>query len=144
VHAFTEHPASLEDAWVVVLPAPYDLSLSWLPGARMGPEAILKASEELKLFDLELGFAPADAGIYTAPPRFPSSPATPNAPTRRSSARRGRTSRPAGSSSRSAVITRSPCPWSGPTVCYCDFGVIQLDAHDDLYGSWQGSANSHA
>lgn len=55
---FGEKDTPYEEARVVVLPVPYDLSLSFLPGARRGPEAILLASRELEPFLLELGAAP--------------------------------------------------------------------------------------
>ena len=51
---FGEKDAPYEEARVVVLPVPYDLSLSFLPGARRGPEAILLASRELEPFLLAL------------------------------------------------------------------------------------------
>ena len=37
---FGERDIPYQEARVVVLPVPYDLSLSFLPGARRGPEAI--------------------------------------------------------------------------------------------------------
>ena len=65
---FGEKDAPYEEARVVVLPVPYDLSLSFLPGARRGPEAILLASRELEPFLLELGAAPEAVGIHAAEP----------------------------------------------------------------------------
>ena len=65
---FGEKDAPYEEARVVVLPVPYDLSLSFLPGARRGPEAILLASRELEPFLLELGAAPEEVGIHAAEP----------------------------------------------------------------------------
>ncbi len=144
MYAFSERPTSLENARVVVLPVPYDLSLSWLPGARRGPEAILKASEELELFDLELGFAPADAGIYTAPP----------VPIVAGDAARSHAEieQAAGEhleAGRFLVALGGDHSITLPLVRahrarYGEFGVLHLDAHDDLYPEWQGSALSHA
>lgn len=65
---FGEKDTPYEEARVVVLPVPYDLSLSFLPGARRGPEAILLASRELEPFLLELGAAPEEVGIHAAEP----------------------------------------------------------------------------
>jgi len=50
------------------LPVPYDLSLSFLPGARLGPEAILAASVELEPYDFELELDAQSLGIHTAEP----------------------------------------------------------------------------
>lgn len=50
---------------------PYDATASARAGAREGPEAIIAASRELEDYDLELGWEPSSAGIYTAPPVEP-------------------------------------------------------------------------
>ena len=54
-----------DDCKVVVLPVPYDSTTSYNPGARNGPHAIIQASRNMELYDEELGFSPADIGIYT-------------------------------------------------------------------------------
>ena len=54
-----------EDAKVVVLQVPYDSTTSYNPGTRNGPHAIIQASRKMELYDEELGFSPADIGIYT-------------------------------------------------------------------------------
>ncbi|MER3602901.1 MAG: agmatinase, partial [Thermus sp.] len=63
---FGEKDTPYEEARVVVLPVPYDLSLSFLPGARRGPAAILEASQELEPFHLELLCDPSEVGIHAA------------------------------------------------------------------------------
>jgi agmatinase len=60
-----EH-ASLERARIAVLPAPYDFSTTYQPGTRWGPRAILAASQNMELWDEELGATYA-AGIHTLP-----------------------------------------------------------------------------
>ena len=65
---FGERDTPYQEARVVVLPVPYDLSLSFLPGARRGPEAILLASRELEPFLLEIEVAPEEVGIHAAEP----------------------------------------------------------------------------
>lgn len=60
--------ASWEYARVVFLSVPYDLTTSYLPGARRGPLAILEASTHLELFDEELGFETARIGLHTLDP----------------------------------------------------------------------------
>ncbi len=61
-------PASWENARVVFLPVPYDLTSSYLPGSRRGPLAILEASTHMELFDEELGFETARIGLHTLDP----------------------------------------------------------------------------
>lgn len=53
---------SPEEAGVVLVPVPFDGTASYRGGAARGPEAMLRASHQLDLFDLELG-SPWKAGI---------------------------------------------------------------------------------
>jgi agmatinase len=57
---------NLEKAKVVVLPVPYEGTVSYGSGTSGGPEAIIEASRYMELYDLELDFEPYQAGIYTA------------------------------------------------------------------------------
>ncbi len=58
-------PASARAA---LLPVPYDGTVSYRKGARLGPAAIIEASRQLEDYDLELGCDPSELGIYTAAP----------------------------------------------------------------------------
>ncbi|MGD0626712.1 MAG: agmatinase [Thermodesulfobacteriota bacterium] len=57
-----------ENSRVVFLPVPYDLTTTYLPGARRGPLAILEASTHLELFDEELEVEPRRLGFHTLDP----------------------------------------------------------------------------
>ncbi|MBX3020775.1 MAG: agmatinase family protein [Bdellovibrionales bacterium] len=50
-------PSERETARVVLIPVPWEVTTSYGSGAAMGPEAVLKASPQIDLFDLELGKA---------------------------------------------------------------------------------------
>lgn len=54
-----------EKSRVVFLPVPYDLTSTYLPGARRGPLAILEASTHLELFDEELEMEISRIGFHT-------------------------------------------------------------------------------
>lgn len=56
-----------EAARAVVLSAPYDATTTYRGGTRDGPRAIVDASRELELYDLELACEIAAAGIHTTP-----------------------------------------------------------------------------
>lgn len=56
--------SSLEKARAVILPAPYDFSTTYQGGTRWGPRAILSASQNMELWDEELG-ATYRHGIHT-------------------------------------------------------------------------------
>src|SRR5882672_6444711 len=44
-----------EDAGVVLIPVPWDATTSYRPGTHDGPRAILEASRQVDLFDIETG-----------------------------------------------------------------------------------------
>jgi agmatinase len=60
--------ADFATARVVVVPVPYDLSTTYRPGTREGPNAIIDASRNLELYDPELRRSPYRAGIHTLRP----------------------------------------------------------------------------
>ncbi|MBI5546810.1 MAG: agmatinase family protein [Deltaproteobacteria bacterium] len=55
-------PHSVNDARVVLLPVPFDATTSYAKGAARGPAAILEASKQVDLFDIETG-KPYEQGI---------------------------------------------------------------------------------
>ena len=55
-----------EQALFHVIPVPYEKTVTYGTGTRKGPSAILRASQQLELFD-GVGI-PADMGIHTRPP----------------------------------------------------------------------------
>lgn len=61
-----EEFSALGRARAVVLPVPYDFSTTYQGGTRWGPRAILAASQNMELWDDELG-ATYRAGIHTLP-----------------------------------------------------------------------------
>ena len=59
--------AEYDRSRVVVLPVPYDSTVTARAGARDGPEAIITNSEDMELYDIGLGYEPYLHGIYTSP-----------------------------------------------------------------------------
>jgi agmatinase len=57
-----------EKAKIVILPVPYDGTSTWIKGADKGPEAILEASANMELYDIETDSEIYKKGIYTAKP----------------------------------------------------------------------------
>lgn len=69
-HVFAALPAALHQyagARAVILPVPYDATTTFRAGTRDGPRAIIDASLQLELYDLELRCEIAAAGIHTLP-----------------------------------------------------------------------------
>ncbi len=54
-------------ATTVLLPVPYDSTTTAHPGARFGPQAMVDASADMELFDLEVEDEPYRRGIATLP-----------------------------------------------------------------------------
>jgi len=141
---FTPFGVALESAKIVILPVPYDLGLSWMPGARLGPRSILEASQEVERYNFETECIPAEAGIYTAP------------------AFGGRGDEISGYENRIQIAAEQyieqgkfllslggdhsiTFPLVEAQLAFDeDIGLIHFDAHTDLWQSYQGSISSHA
>ena len=66
-------PYELEEAEIVLIPVPWDVTTSYQSGTSRGPQAILEASTQVDLFDLDvkdawkirIGTHPLNEGIYS-------------------------------------------------------------------------------
>ncbi|MCD6386344.1 agmatinase [Candidatus Sumerlaeota bacterium] len=56
-----------DKARFLILPVPYDQTVSYVPGARFAPRAIIEASSQIELYDEEMNSEPYLAGIHTLP-----------------------------------------------------------------------------
>lgn len=54
-----------DSAKVAVVPVPFDLTTSWMPGTAKGPRALIEASGYLELYDIETDSEPYEHGIFT-------------------------------------------------------------------------------
>ncbi len=141
--------ASWEDASVVILPTPYESSVSYGRGTGLGPEAILRASRYIELYDQELDREPAHDGVCTLPAiELTSQGADLAIPQLRDVYDRILTE--AGdrlviglggehSISSAPILTHAARLPRGRRL-----SVLQLDAHSDLRPEYQGSPYSHA
>ncbi len=53
---------------IIIIPVPYDKTSTWIKGADKGPEALLSASENMELFDIETETEVFRRGIHTCDP----------------------------------------------------------------------------
>ncbi len=51
---------------IVLLPVPFDMTSSWIKGAAKGPKAIIEASKNMELYDIETDAEVYTKGIHTA------------------------------------------------------------------------------
>ncbi len=140
-HGDDVSPSSPDEALFHVVPVPYEKTVSYEAGTADGPEAILRASCQLELFDGRN--IPADYGIHTAP--FVDCDGSAEDVLSRITA----------AVNNCLSFDGIPVVLGGEhTVTvgvidalqqkYDNFGVIQFDAHADLRHTYQGSPYSHA
>jgi len=68
-YAGLPNPYGLESASkIVLLPIPFDKTTTYQKGSDKGPEALIEASRNLELYDIETDSEVYLRGIYTAPP----------------------------------------------------------------------------
>lgn len=134
-----------EDAGVVILPLPYEGTVSYGHGTAHGPAAILRASTQVELYDREFGGEPALAyGVHTMPMLEPdlSGPQATVDAIEAAVADLAATGKLVvalgGEHSVSVGVGR------GLRRALGDFVVVQIDAHSDLRDEYEGTPLSHA
>ncbi|PIE83884.1 MAG: agmatinase [Bacteroidia bacterium] len=138
-----EEFSTFENARVAILPIPYDGTSTWVKGADRGPEALLEASANMELYDIESDTEPYTVGIWTAPPITEAS--SPEAMVE-ASQREAQRLIDAGK----FVVTIggehsvSIGPIRAHAARYADLTVLQIDAHIDLRDEYEGSPYNHA
>ncbi len=133
-----------EKSAVGVLPVPYDLTASYRPGARFGPQAIIAASRQVEYYDEELGEETCQGGIHKLPEMEPvvSSPPEMLQAVEKQAARivkAGKLPVMLGGEHTLAIGMVRALAKEHPGL-----SVLQLDAHADLRPEYQGSPYSHA
>ncbi len=127
-----------------VLPVPYDLTTSYMPGTRRGPVAILEASAHVEWYDEVLDLEPVEHGILTLPPVEPET-SGPGAMMERVEA----AARAQVEEGRFLLTLGGEHSITAPLVAahrtvWPDLTVLQVDAHADLRDSYCGSPHNHA
>lgn len=139
-----EH-ASFADAQVLVLPIPFEATVSYGGGTAQGPAAIIAASQQVELYDREWDREPAAGyGVHTLPaldlPDDPASAVEVIAAAVAQAASSGKlVVGLGGEHTISAGVGRGLLQALGGPVT-----VVQIDAHSDLRDSYEGSPWSHA
>jgi agmatinase len=142
--ALPDELAAWETAHSVILSAGYEGTTSYGSGTRDGPDAILRASRSIELYDDELEWEPCDSGVATLP-AWEFDRSTPERPVDQVESLVG-AALDAGKfpillggehtvtlGGVRAALARHP-----------GMGVLQLDAHADLRDTYEGTPFSHA
>ena len=129
---------------ITILPVPYDKTSTWIKGADKGPLAILEASQELELYDIETDWEVYKLGVHTLP-ALKVGDLTPEKMTELVQStvlelleKEKFTVTIGGEHSVSigAVMAHNKK--------FTDFSVLQLDAHADLREEYKGTSHNHA
>lgn len=140
-----ENEGTFEEAGVVVLPVPYEATVSYMPGTRFGPRGLLHASRYVELYDHELDFEPFQVGIHTLPELVLSGAGPEAALTELRTAFDALLAE-----ERFVIMVGGEHSLSGPPIlAHAErnterVSVLQLDAHADLRAEYEGTPHSHA
>lgn len=133
----------VQNSEIVILPIPYDGTSTWVKGADKGPEALLEASANMELYDIETDTEVYLKGIYTAP-----AIAQDASPEAMVEAAEKETLNYLGTGKFVVTIGGEHSVSIGPIQAYAkkfkNLSVLQIDAHADLRDSYEGSKNNHA
>ena len=135
--------SSLDTSKIVLIPVPYDGTSTWQKGADKGPEAFLKASENMELYDIETNSEVYKQGVYLAEAiEEKSSPEAVVAEvykTVKAYILRNKFVTVFGGEHSISIGTIEAF-----NECFDDLTVLHIDAHADLRASYQGSSCNHA
>lgn len=132
-------------AGVLVLPIPFEATVSYGHGTARGPEAILVASQQVELYDREYDDEPAlRYGVHTLPAlELPDDPAATVAAIRAAVAEAARSGKLlvalGGEHTVSVGVGFGLIDALGGPLT-----VVQIDAHSDLRDQYEGTPYSHA
>jgi agmatinase len=132
-----------DDSKIVIVPVPYDRTSTWIKGADKGPEAIIEASANMELYDIETDSEVYRHGIFTDKPIKSNMPVELMV---KAVHRRVLTHIEKG---KFTVILGGEHSVSIGAIeahvkQYADITVLQLDAHADLRDEYEGSKYNHA
>lgn len=135
--------AQLEKSKVVLIPVPYDGTSTWGKGADKGPEALLEASENMELYDIETDTEAYKQGVYVAEAvtDLSSPEAMVNSVHKRTKEyikRNKFVTLVGGEHSLSIGSIRAF------NECFDNLTVLHIDAHADLRESYDGTPYNHA
>lgn len=140
-----EEHSSFDQAAVLLLPIPFEATVSYGSGTRYGPAAIIEASQQVELYDREFDCEPAlEYGVHTlAPLQLSHDPETAvaqiSAATASAAAGGKLVVGLGGEHTVSVGFGRGLLQAVGGPIT-----VVQIDAHSDLRDSYEDTPYSHA
>lgn len=144
--AIPDAEAPFETSPVVILPVPYEATVSYMGGTRFGPRALLHASRFLETYDHELDFEPYLVGVHTLPELM-----LPDSGPEDALDELRRAYEMLLDAGKFVIMLGGEHSISGPPIMAHAgrkgpgfLSVLQLDAHCDLRSEYEGTPFSHA
>lgn len=135
--------SNLKDALAVIVPVPYDETSTWGKGADKGPAALLDASANMELYDIETNSEVYKIGIFTDEPV-----AEKSSPEKMVEAVTKRVSSHIKNGKFTIVLGGEHSVSIGAIKAHAEnydgLSILQLDAHTDLREEYHGTKNNHA
>ena len=135
--------SKLETAKIVILPVPYDGTSTWGKGADNGPAAIIEASANMELYDIETDSEVYKQNIFTTKPVIEN-----GAPEKMVKKVKAAASEFLSQGKFIVILGGEHSITAGAVQAYAEkfknLSVLQLDAHSDLRPEYQGSKYNHA
>lgn len=134
--------SNYQNSRFAIIPVPYDGTSTWGKGADQGPKALISASQNMELYDIESKSEPYQMGIYTDQPVSEKT-----SPEKMSSAVEKRVANHL-KNKKIPVILGGEHSVSIGAITACakkeKISVLQLDAHSDMRDDYEGSPFNHA
>jgi agmatinase len=135
--------AAYDSSPIVILPVPFDATSTWIKGADKGPDAILEASANMELYDIDTNSEVYLKGIHTA------EPTQEKASPERLAVEVSRKVRKFLDDGKFVVTLGGEHSVTiGAAQAYAEkipgLSVLQIDAHTDLRQEYEGSRFNHA
>jgi agmatinase len=132
-----------DNSAIVIIPVPYDGTSTWIKGADKGPDAIIEASANMELYDIETDSEIYQKGIFTDKPldgfSFPEDVVEALSSRVMYHMEKDKFVVVIGGEHSVSIGSITPHAQRHP-----DLTVLQLDAHSDLRDEYNGSKYSHA
>jgi len=139
--AFLGLQPSFKDAEVVVVPVPYDATTSYGVGARFGPNAIIDASTQVELYDIELKKNITDEiSIHT----MDELALNKDSPKKTLDNVEAAVRKLVSLGKKPVIFGGEHSITAGAVNAFDDVSVLQIDAHADLRDSYEGTKYNHA
>jgi agmatinase len=135
--------SSYDNSKIVILPVPFDATSTWIKGADKGPEAILEASANMELYDIDTDTEVYLKGIFTAEPTVEKL-----SPERLAAEVRLKVKKFLGDNKFVVTLGGEHSVTIGVIQAFAEkipgLSVLQIDAHTDLRPEYEGSRFNHA